>query len=111
MYNQYILSAASRTTLKLIKRLDSTVLVSEKSDVNVVNTQCYNVTFKSSYSVPSNSHSQLIFYPLKIQQIIKNSDIFEDMGHPPVKHNIILLRDAIPIIAASHKIPSGLENS
>ncbi|GBM45276.1 Uncharacterized protein K02A2.6, partial [Araneus ventricosus] len=113
---QPILSAAACTALNLVQRIDSSLQVSEKCNVNLVNTQSSDNVYSSSVTsnlsigVPNSSNNS-ISHPHKLIKLIEEySDIFEGVGRLPGKHKIILHEDATPVIAASRKIPLALEN-
>ncbi|GBN21125.1 Retrovirus-related Pol polyprotein from transposon 17.6 [Araneus ventricosus] len=113
---QPVLSAAACTALNLVQRIDSSLQVSEKCNVNLVNTQSSDNVYSSSVTsnlsigVPNSSNNS-ISHPHKLLKLIEEySDIFEGVGRLPGKHKIILHEDATPVIAASRKIPLALEN-
>ncbi|GBN32147.1 Retrovirus-related Pol polyprotein from transposon 297 [Araneus ventricosus] len=113
---QPVLSAAACTALNLVQRIDSSLHVSEKCNVNLVNTQSSDnvysssVTSNLSISVPNSSNNS-ISHPHKLLKLIEEYiDIFEGVGRLPGKHKIILHEDTTPVIAASRKIPLALEN-
>ncbi|GBO03220.1 Retrovirus-related Pol polyprotein from transposon 297 [Araneus ventricosus] len=113
---QPVLSAAACKALNLMQRIDSSLQVSEKCNVNLVNTQSSDNVYSSSVtshlsiSVPNSSNNS-VSHPHKLLKLIEEySDIFEDVGRLPGKHKIILHEDATPVIAASRKIPLALEN-
>ncbi|GBM93575.1 Uncharacterized protein K02A2.6 [Araneus ventricosus] len=113
---QPVLSAAACTALNLIQRIDSSLQVNEKCNVNLVNTQSSDNVYSSivtshlSISVPNSSNNS-IPHPHKLLKLIEEySDIFEGVGLIPGKHKIILHEDATPVIAASRKILLALEN-